>query len=125
MNGTIPREHKEMCLRHTTIEDFSKEYMKVYGASFQSPKKLLNRINGMWYCRERFAKEIEDLKAADRVVMVPATIKNKVPTNSRADSLPDIGETLIKIQNLLAESVQLQKEQIALFQKLAKTEIKS
>ena len=120
-NNKIPREHKELCLRCNTLEEFAKEYTKAYGTSIPNPVKLLNRINGMWYSRERFANEIQALKSNDRIVMIPAKIRNKCPQPSRSDTLPDVAEILVKCEHLLAEMVQLQKEQIALFRKLSET----
>jgi hypothetical protein len=49
--------------------------------------------------------------------MVPARIVTKHVAPS-SNSLPDVGELLVRTNNLLAEMVQLQKEQNATFREL-------
>jgi hypothetical protein len=93
--------------------------------------KMNGRINSLWCHRAKHAIEIAELKAKEeratieaanqeqernRTVMIPARIVSK--HSPSRDAVPDVGELLIRTNNLLAELVQLQKEQIALFREI-------
>ena len=82
---------------------------------------MMKRVRSLWDLRHGHAVVLKHLqeeeKKAQHVVMVPARIVTKHVAPS-SDSLPDVGELLVRTNNLLAELVQLQKEQIAFFREI-------
>jgi hypothetical protein len=86
--------------------------------------KVFNKGANLWTRRADHIKEVEEFdKLADterHKVMVPVSIKTRThQCSGKSDSLPEVGESLVKILHLLAEMVQLQKESLDLFKKLA------
>jgi hypothetical protein len=123
-----PREQKEMVIAYSnkTKDEFAEAFHAKY-AGTMPVMKLTGRIRSLWDCRHTHAEEIAKLKAEEinlrnlaqrenHTVMIPARIVSK-HTPSR-DAVPDVGEILIRTNHLLAEMVQLQKEQIALFKEI-------
>jgi len=116
---TTPREQKEMVLKYDNRTDFA----NAFGAKYSNTmtfNKLAGRIRSLWDCRATHADELALIHKQEEeekhMIMIPKRIisKHKAPT----DALPDIGEIQIRTNNLLAEMVQLQKEQIAIFKEL-------
>jgi len=119
---TTPRDQVEFAVKYKDhsrtefVNEFSKEYISV-----MTPSDLMKRVRSLWDMRHVHAVTLaaihEKEKEAQHVVMVPARIITKHVAPS-SNSLPDVGELLVRTNNLLAELVQLQKEQIALFNEL-------
>jgi len=128
----IPFDEKELVAKYMN-NAHSKEFTMAYMAMFPnrvSADKIYSRMANLWARRNEYAKVVTEKKAADErtaeikrlanhTVMIPAQIKTKAPISNCGSSLPDSGEMLVKIHNLLAESIQIQKEQLAIFTKLA------
>jgi len=114
-----PREQKEMVLTFNTKNEFVEAFVKKYSSSMPF-HQLAARTKSLWQCRVKHAQEINKLKAQEEVknhtVMIPARIVSKHAPSR--DAVPDIGETLVRTNHLLAELVQLQKEQFALFKEM-------
>ena len=114
-----PREQKEMVLTFNTKNEFVEAFVKKYSSSMPF-HQLAARTKSLWQCRVKHAQGINKLKAQEEVknhtVMIPARIVSRHATPR--DSVPDVGELLINTNNLLAELVQLQKEQIGMFREL-------
>jgi len=114
-----PREQKEMVLKYETRSEFADAFNTKYKDTMPI-LKLSGRIRSLWECRAVHAKEIAELKAKEEAknhtVMIPARIVSK--HSPSRDAVPDIGETLVRTNHLLAELVQLQKEQFALFKEM-------
>lgn len=131
--GQKPRTSYEE-LKLLSISPDSKTFRDLYFETFKDkidPKTTWRRITNIWYRREHHLacfKQLEaERAAAAHRVMIPAVIKPKgaginTPIKGNAplsgngnvpsDNLPDSGELLAKCCNLLAEIVQLQKEQM-------------
>jgi hypothetical protein len=123
---TTPMEQKELVVKYGKKKDFETAFIKKYSATM-STSAIMSRTKSLWECRKRHAEEVrvynENLEkkrleqiAKDRTVLIPKQIVNKVlpaPENGSRNSLPDVGELLIKQNNLIAEMIALQKEQIS------------
>jgi hypothetical protein len=125
-----PREQKEMVLEFDKKTDFVEAFNKKYGGTM--PFAVMTaRMRSLWDRRHVHALEIKVLRERERValitketmesernhtVMIPARIVSKHQPSP--DTLPDVGEILIRTNHLLAELVQLQKEQLALFKEI-------
>ena len=98
------------------VNAFSEKFMSVL-----TPDQMMKRVRSLWDMRHGHAVVLKHLqeeeKKAQHVVMVPARIVTKHVTPP-SDSLPDVGELLVRTNNLLAELVQLQKEQITFFREI-------
>lgn len=116
-----PREQKEMVLKYENRTEFAESFNKKYSATMPL-LKLAGRVRSLWECRATHADEIAAFhkkeEESQHTVMIPKRIVTKHTPSS--DSIPDVGELLIRTNNLLAELVQLQKEQIALFKEMRK-----
>jgi hypothetical protein len=121
-----PREQKEMVLGFDNRSAFTEAFFEKYSKTMPS-SKMYGRMDSLWKCRGKIKEEIATLKAqeinlrnlaqtANHTVMIPARIVSK-HTPAR-DAIPGVGEILIRTNHLLAELVQLQKEQIALFKEI-------
>ena len=116
---TTPREQKEMVLKYDNRTEFADAFCVKYKDTMPI-LKLSGRIRSLWDCRATHADELALIHKQEEeekhMIMIPKRIisKHKAPTNA----LPDIGEIQIRTNNLLAEMVQLQKEQIAIFKEL-------
>jgi hypothetical protein len=121
-----PREQKEFVLKYSTKTEFADAFLAKYKDTMPT-LKLVGRIRSLWECRGKHAEEIATLKAEEinlrnlaqqtnHTVMIPARIVSKHKPSQ--DAVPDIGELQVKTNHLLAELVQLQKEQIALFKEI-------
>ena len=116
-----PRDQIEFVVKykdhsHTEfVNAFSEKYM-----SIMTPAQLVCRMRSLLEVRHKHARALAELKKEEQEavhnIMIPAHIKTKcIP---KTDSIPDVGELLIHTNNLLAELIQLQKEQIALLTEL-------
>ena len=105
----IPHAQRIMVLgykdRSTLFNDFCVKY------PLATVAKTMSRAASLWDGRKKIAA-----KEAESHIMIPAKIVNKCV--SKVDSSPDVGELLVNTNNLLAQLVQLQKEQSALFEAL-------
>lgn len=116
-----PREQKEMVVSYSnkTKDEFAEAFAAKYSGVMPFVT-MAGRVKSLWACRHTHALELELIhkmeEEKNHTVMVPARIVSKHKPSQ--DAVPDVGETLIKIHNLLAEMVQLQKEQIALFKEI-------
>lgn len=124
---TIPLDQKAMVLKYESWSDFAAAFEQKYRGTI-NPVKLMSRAKNIWFRRAIHKKEVEEARAieraieaetarkkaeVDRTVMVPKVIHNKAPpqqTNKIDNGLPDIGELILRQNNLLAELIQLQKE---------------
>ena len=119
-----------MVLKYETKSEFSDAFSKKYSDTMPFTK-MAGRIKSLWDCRHTHAIELAGLKAREEAeaiesackeheknhtVMIPARIVSK--HSPPRDAIPDVGEVLVGISHLLAEMVQLQKEQIALFREI-------
>ena len=114
-----PREQKEMVLKYENRSDFADAFSKKYSGTMPFVK-MNGRITSLWSCRHTHADELALIHKMEEekkhTVMIPARIVSKhAPPR---DAVPDVGEILIRTNHLLAEMVQLQKEQIALFKEI-------
>jgi hypothetical protein len=121
-----PMEQKEFVVKFDNKKDFVDAFSKKYSSTMPL-SKIMSRTKSLWDRRVAHAEEVrvykEDLEkkrleqiAKDRTVLIPKQIVNKVkPTseNGATGSLPDVGELLVKQNNLIAEMIALQKEQIS------------
>lgn len=113
---TIPIEYKRLLCGCKSRKDLMNRLQTFVGNKVP-PYKVFNKANNLWNNRDKY---LEDVKISDEQkeselhkVMVPVSIKTKTHACSgKSDSLPEVGEMLVKIQHLLAEMVQLQKELI-------------
>jgi hypothetical protein len=116
----IPREQKEFVLTFKSKRDFMNAFILKY-APTMNDGSIWGRINTLWQFRDTYANEIAELKRVEQernhTVMIPARIVSK--HSQPRDSIPDVGEILIRTNHLLAELLQVQKEQLTLFGKLA------
>ena len=119
-----------MVLTFNTKSEFIEAFVKKYSSSMTF-HQLAARTKSLWECRVKHAEEIRELQSKEQdardlatrreqehnhTVMIPARIVSRHATPR--DSVPDVGELLINTNNLLAELVQLQKEQIGMFREL-------
>lgn len=111
---SITIEEKQLLVGCSHYKEFVEKYTVAFGKNIQS-YKLYNRTRNMWTHRDRFIKDVESFKVAQRTVMIPATIKNKALGNS----LKCDDDIQIKSYNQLLYIGELLKEQNALFTKLA------
>lgn len=125
-NMVTPMEQKEFVVKFDNKKDFVDAFSKKYSSTMPL-SKIMSRTKSLWECRKRHAEEVrvynENIEkkrleqiAKDRTVLIPKQIVNKVvpaPENGSRNSLPDVGELLIKQNNLIAEMIALQKEQIS------------
>ena len=117
-----PLDEKQLVALYAT-DKHSKNFAKVYIEKFGkrlAPELIYNRIHNLWYQRFKCTALVNALKAKEEAknhtVMIPARIVSK--HSPSRDAVPDIGETLVRTNHLLAELVQLQKEQFALFKEM-------
>jgi hypothetical protein len=98
--------------RHAFIEAFMEKFK-----SKIPPMLIYNRASYLWAEREHqqeiYNKELAKRNALNHTVMVPKQI---VPKSARGitttgSAFPDVGELIVKQNNLIAEMVCLQKEQ--------------
>ena len=87
-----------------------KELLERYLKEIGTPDKMA-RIDSLWAQRRSFRNEA-----------VPNTVKigskTQALTPEMRSDLPDVGETLVKIHNQLAELIVVQKETLELFKKI-------
>jgi hypothetical protein len=115
--AVMPRDQMEMVCRFKSYPEFAEAYLVNYKDT-QPIIQLVTRSKNLWGKRNLYtAKFKEEEEKANRMVMIPAKIVNKC--KPRTDTSPDVGELLVNTNHLLAELVQLQKEQIALFTAIA------
>jgi len=114
-----PREQKEMVLKYSDKNKFAEAFNTKYSGTM-SFSKMAGRIRSLWDCRHKHADELAAIRKSEEeknhTVMIPARIVSKHAPSR--DTIPDVGEVLVGISHLLAEMVQLQKEQIALFKEI-------
>ena len=107
------------------IPDKRTEFLEAYVAKFKKDNDpfhnmtVLKRGYYIWERRTPGMKRMEVLRKKAHTLMIPAVIKTKSPHKSRSDNFPDVGELMAKCNNMLAELIVIQKEQLSLFQKLA------
>ena len=114
-----PREQKEMVLKYENRSEFAEAFNKKYSATMPF-LKLAGRVRSLWNRRAKHADEIAALRKKEEELLHTVMIPKRIVTKhtQSPDPIPDVGELLIRINNLLAELVQLQKEQIALFKEI-------
>jgi len=119
---TTPRDQVEFVVKYKNRT--RPEFVNAFSEKFRSvltPDQMMKRVRSLWDLRYGHAIMLEATRKkeqeAQHVVMVPARIVTKHVTPS-SDSLPDVGELLVRTNNLLAELVQLQKEQITFFREI-------
>ena len=115
---TVPIEHKRL-LRGCKSRKELMDRLQTFVGNKVPPYKVYNKAVNIWYKRDEYLKDVDDVdkKTEEELhkVMVPVSIKTKTHACSRkSDSLPEVGEMLVKIQHLLAEMVQLQKELVSI-----------
>lgn len=131
MSGRIGSRHMSFTTRGRvvdllkackTLDEFEKEFAKAFGKPTGEKEIItrMKRIQYLWYKRVRFIASYEKAaakqKAKQNVVMIPARITHKAQQSNTAPAFAD-DAILVKIHNLLAEIVQLHKEQIAVSEK--------
>jgi hypothetical protein len=103
--------------------EFVARYFKKFGEPTVQADliKVLDKVGRMWDAKAALLKALPARKAREegerRTVMIPRELTHK-KTESPVKPFAD-DEIAVKIHNLLAELVQLQKEQLILFQALA------
>jgi hypothetical protein len=102
-------------------KEFLDEYVQKYKNEADAfyNMSLLKRAYYLWEHREKGMVKLEKLRAKANTIMIPVVIKKKKAEHLRSDNLPDIGELMVKCNNMLAELICIQKEQLSLFKKLA------
>lgn len=120
---SIPLEHKRLLCGCKSRKELMVRLQTFVGNN-APPYNVYNKAINIWNNREEYLKEVEsvDQKKAEELhkVMVPMSIKTKPHAcKNNGDSLPDVGESLVKIHHLLAEQIQIQKESLELFKKLS------
>lgn len=118
-NTRIPTNQIECLAKYLHLG--RRAFRETFYAQFGKELGMLtnNRSSYLWEKQEYFLKELGRIQEVNHTVMVPARIVNKaIPGETRkpagmGDRL-DIDELMVKQNNLLAEIVVLQKEQIAI-----------
>jgi hypothetical protein len=102
--------------------EFLSDYLERYGKDkpMMEGMPILKRAYYIWEKRDGGMKHLEKLREKAHTVMIPTVIKKKMDSGKRkGDSLPDVGELLVKCHNVLIEIASIQREHLELFKKLS------
>jgi hypothetical protein len=114
MGGTvITQDEKKLVLTCQTREELMKKYVEKFGI----PSKLY-RIDNIWKQRKEIREELGKVDLTKiSSVSTGIAVKGSSP-------MPDVGETLVHISNKMSELIQINKDMLALFQRIDKAGVK-